>query len=64
MVKSQQPCASQVGVHGAGLSNTLFMRPGSAVLQIIPFGEHAEVSLVGREFRNVAGGIGFAYFEW
>ncbi|GAQ80674.1 Glycosyltransferase family 61 protein [Klebsormidium nitens] len=62
-VRTMRACDSLVGVHGAGLSNTLFMRPGSVLLQIIPFGEHAEVSLVGREFRNVADVIGFAYSE-
>ena len=31
-------CCMQVGVHGAGLVNAYFLRPGSAVLEILPCG--------------------------
>ncbi|TQB75216.1 hypothetical protein MPDQ_003469 [Monascus purpureus] len=45
-----------VGVHGAGLTHGMFLRPGSAMVEILPGGlEH-------RGFRNLARQMGHRYF--
>lgn len=45
-----------VGVHGAGLTHGMFLRPGSAMVEILPGGlEH-------RGFRNLARQMGHGYF--
>jgi hypothetical protein len=54
----------QVGVHGAGFTNTIFMRPGSAILQVMPFGEYGGGLLVGREYKNIAQALSATYMEW
>ncbi|OAQ79510.1 hypothetical protein VFPFJ_09996 [Purpureocillium lilacinum] len=46
-----------VGVHGAGLTHSMFLQPGSAVLEILPEG------LQHRGFRNLAQMLGIDYFS-
>ncbi|KAK4071564.1 hypothetical protein Purlil1_13375 [Purpureocillium lilacinum] len=46
-----------VGVHGAGLTHSMFLQPGSAVLEILPEG------LQQRGFRNLAQMLGIDYFS-
>ncbi|MCJ1381484.1 hypothetical protein MMC17_004595 [Xylographa soralifera] len=46
-----------VGVHGAGLTHELFLRAGSAVVEIIPH------SLAHKGFRNLAKLLGHGYFS-
>lgn len=46
-----------VGVHGAGLTHSLWLRKGSAMVEILPEGfEH-------KGFRNLAGALGHNYFS-
>ncbi|KUL92052.1 hypothetical protein ZTR_01072 [Talaromyces verruculosus] len=46
-----------VGVHGAGLTHGLWLRKGSAMVEILPEGfEH-------KGFRNLAGALGHNYFS-
>jgi EGF domain-specific O-GlcNAc transferase len=44
-----------VGVHGAGLTHSMFLPPGSAVVEYMPF------DLEHRGFRNLAEMLGLAY---
>ena len=46
-----------VGVHGAGLTHSLFMRPGSAMVEIMP------ENLDHKGFRNLAKLLGHHYFS-
>lgn len=46
-----------VGVHGAGLTHGMFLRPGSVMVEILP----AELNYKG--FRNLAGLLGHTYFS-
>ena len=41
-----------VGVHGSGLNNALHLRPGAAVLQIVPFGLRYRGDFKGIATRN------------
>ena len=41
-----------VGVHGSGLNNALHLRPGAAVLQIVPFGLRYRGDFEGIATRN------------
>ena len=41
-----------VGVHGSGLNNALYLRPGAAVLQIVPFGLRYRGDFEGIATRN------------
>jgi EGF domain-specific O-GlcNAc transferase len=46
-----------VGVHGAGLAHIMWMKPGSAVVEILPY----ELGFKG--FRNLAGLMDLGYFS-
>ena len=48
-----------LGMHGSGLINTMFMRPGSAVVQVVPF----HLAGAGAFFRGTAEAHGVRYFE-
>ena len=47
-----------VGVHGSGLNNALHLRPGAAVLQIVPFGLRYR-----GDFEDIATRNGVSYGE-
>ena len=42
------------GVHGAGLSNMLYMRPNSAVVELAPYGNDGRCLLGGGPFSRLA----------
>ena len=48
-----------VGMHGSGLINTMFMKPGSSVVQIVPY----QLSGADTFFRGTAEAHGVRYFE-
>jgi len=43
-----------IGVHGAGLSNMLYMRPNSAVVELAPYGNDGRCLLGGGPFSRLA----------
>jgi Glycosyltransferase 61 len=46
-----QRTAVLIGNHGAGLTNVLFMRPGAALLQLVPYGwEYEPGKIIRGEF--------------
>lgn len=53
-----------VAVHGAGLSNICLMRPGGAVLQVMPYGEGGSRDVTGMEYKNFAQEMEIDYYEW
>ncbi|KAG0502109.1 hypothetical protein HPP92_002181 [Vanilla planifolia] len=54
-------CGVLVGVHGAGLTNLVFLRPGAVVVQIVPWGlDWASEAYYGRPARR----MGLEYLEY
>jgi hypothetical protein len=43
-----------VGIHGAALANTIYLRPGSTMIQIYPYHENHYPMLIGNEFARMA----------
>jgi len=50
-----------VGVHGAGLSNMLYMKPNSAVVELAPYGNDGRCVLGGGPFSRIASVMGHNY---
>ncbi|XP_056688717.1 xylan glycosyltransferase MUCI21-like isoform X2 [Spinacia oleracea] len=50
-----------IGVHGAALTHSLFLRPGSVFIQIVPLGNDW---LADSYFKNLATGLRFQYLEY
>ncbi|KAL2904068.1 EGF domain-specific O-linked N-acetylglucosamine transferase, partial [Bienertia sinuspersici] len=50
-----------IGVHGAALTHSLFLRPGSVFIQIVPLGNEW---LADSYFKNLAMGLRFEYVEY
>ncbi|KAK9707201.1 hypothetical protein RND81_07G179300 [Saponaria officinalis] len=50
-----------IGVHGAALTHTLFLRPGSVMFQIVPIGNEW---LANSYFKSVAKGLNLQYVEY
>lgn len=48
------------GIHGSGLINSIFMHPGTALVQLMPFNVQSGASF----FAGPAASTGVAYFEW
>jgi hypothetical protein len=48
------------GIHGSGLINSIFMHPGTALVQLMPFNVQSGASF----FAGPASATGVAYFEW
>ena len=48
------------GIHGSGLINSIFMHPGTALVQLMPY----KVSSGSSFFAGPASGGGVSYFEW
>ena len=55
-VRIASECDILAGVHGAGLTHSMFQRPGSALVEIIPNGFNH------KGFRNLAKMRGLKYF--
>ncbi|GAB2220575.1 hypothetical protein Drorol1_Dr00008235 [Drosera rotundifolia] len=52
---------AMVGVHGAALTHSLFLRPGSVFIQVVPLGNDW---LAGTYFKNLAVGLKLEYMEY
>ncbi|XP_010683379.3 xylan glycosyltransferase MUCI21-like [Beta vulgaris subsp. vulgaris] len=50
-----------IGVHGAALTHSLFLRPRSLFIQIVPIGNEW---LADSYFKNLANGLSFKYVEY
>ncbi|XP_021747474.1 EGF domain-specific O-linked N-acetylglucosamine transferase-like [Chenopodium quinoa] len=50
-----------IGVHGAALTHSLFLRPGSVLIQIVPLGNEW---LADSYFKNLANSLKFEYVEY
>lgn len=54
-------CNVLVGVHGAGMTNLLFLRPQAVLLQVVPWGlDWASATYYGRPARQ----LGLQYVEY
>ncbi|KAL6848285.1 hypothetical protein ACP4OV_022413 [Aristida adscensionis] len=51
-----------VGVHGAGLTNAVFLPPGAAVIQVVPYGKMEFVARA--EFLEPAADMGLRYLDY
>ncbi|GMH01772.1 hypothetical protein Nepgr_003611 [Nepenthes gracilis] len=52
---------AMVGVHGAALTHSLFLQPGSVLVQVVPLGNDW---LAGTYFKNLARGLNLVYMEY
>lgn len=52
---------AMIGVHGAALTHSLFLRPGSVLIQVVPLGNEW---LADSYFKNLAKGVGLEYIEY
>ena len=50
-----------IGVHGAGLSNMIYMNPNSAVVELAPYGNDGRCLLGGGPFSRTAAVLGHNY---
>eukprot|EP01035_Chromulina_nebulosa_P026530 gene26530-34741_t len=50
-----------IGIHGAGLSNMLYMKPNSAVIELAPYGNDGRCLLGGGPFSRLAAVMGHNY---
>ena len=50
-----------IGVHGAGLSNMLYMKPNSAVVELAPYGNDGRCLLGGGPFSRIASVLSHNY---
>jgi hypothetical protein len=61
-IKAFSEASVLVGMHGAGLSNMIYMRPNSAVFEIAPYENDARCLLGGGPFSRAATLLGHDYF--
>ncbi|KAG8046162.1 hypothetical protein GUJ93_ZPchr0008g13099 [Zizania palustris] len=54
-------CDAMVGVHGAGLTNMVFLPTGGVVIQVVPLGR---LEYVAGYFRGPSGDMGLRYLEY
>jgi hypothetical protein len=52
-----------IGFHGAGLTNTMYMRPGSLVVEVIGFFDSRIAPMIGI-FPRLSGIIGLHHYTW
>ncbi|XP_074558200.1 beta-1,2-xylosyltransferase XYXT1-like [Curcuma longa] len=55
-------CDVMLGVHGAGLTNMVFLPTNAVVIQVVPFGGHEWIA--GTYFGNPATGMELNYLEY
>ncbi|KAK4410836.1 Alpha-1,3-arabinosyltransferase XAT3 [Sesamum angolense] len=55
-------CDVLMGVHGAGLTNMVFLPDNAVLIQVIPFGEIDEFARL--DFRDPAAGMNIRYLEY
>ena len=56
-----------LGMHGAGWTNALFLKPGAAAIQLFPFGwriERNRMLIRGLGYKNIARAKKCIYAEW
>ncbi|KAK9804102.1 hypothetical protein WJX73_007577 [Symbiochloris irregularis] len=56
-----------IGMHGAGLTNILWMRPGGAVVQLIPYGwhrRHEDFPYLAVLFEQLSHNANVSHFLW
>ncbi|KAK9815011.1 hypothetical protein WJX73_004803 [Symbiochloris irregularis] len=56
-----------MGVHGAGMSNSIWLQPGAVVIQLIPYGWHStdhNFFKLGVIFEEIAKTAGAHYLQW
>jgi capsular polysaccharide biosynthesis protein len=53
-----------IGIHGAGLTNALYMKPGSVLIEALPYFDSRHVPLVGifARLANIVGLHHYSYF--
>ncbi|CAO2160819.1 unnamed protein product [Urochloa humidicola] len=51
-----------LGVHGAGLTNMLFLPPGGVLIQVVPYGKLEHIARL--EYGEPAKGMGLKYLEY
>jgi capsular polysaccharide biosynthesis protein len=52
-----------IAIHGAGLTNTMFMRPGGVVIEVIPKFDTRHLPMVGI-FPRLSGIIGLNHYSY
>ncbi|WOL02869.1 hypothetical protein Cni_G11588 [Canna indica] len=55
-------CDVMLGVHGAGLTNFVFLPTNAVLIQVVPFGRHEWIS--STYFGNPTKGMGLKYLEY
>lgn len=55
-------CDALLGVHGAGLTNAVFLPPGAVVIQVVPYGRLERMAR--RDFGDPAEDMGLRYLEY
>jgi capsular polysaccharide biosynthesis protein len=50
-----------IGMHGAGLSNMLYMKPNSAVIELAPYGNDGRCMIGGGPFSRTAALVSHNY---
>ena len=55
-------CDAVVGVHGAGLTNSVFLPPGAVLIQVVPYGKMDVIATL--EFGEPAKEMGLRYLDY
>jgi hypothetical protein len=52
-----------IGFHGAGLANTMYMKPGGVVVEVLPYIDSRQVPIIGI-FARLSGIIGLNHYSY